>query len=251
MIGHDFDLETAVIILFAIAFIMTILPAFCSRCPYKSPAGWACLLVARAITHFSHQGVKYFRALLLRSEQAIAAIDAEPDIYSYFFLPDELKGPAATAPPGGLPSYRMGSQRSKYEIYDLEAPPRNAAGAGVLADTAADFELSETSSDDEEMDITYRQTPPAPLLKNGLLKGKEGARKGHRHTASIASLIRGEERTEAWELAGTGGQEKSGPSTRKWAALGRGRSGRYDASGLGRERGQAKRSRGREGTGRG
>ena len=38
----------AIAILIIMAFITTILPVFCPRCPYKSPAGWACLLTWQA-----------------------------------------------------------------------------------------------------------------------------------------------------------------------------------------------------------
>jgi len=66
---------------------------------------------------------------------------------------------------------------------------------------------SETSSDEEEVDITYRSPlsgnpkfptsvhdgppPPASATKKAFPKAPT---RGHRHTASIASLIRGEER---------------------------------------------------------
>lgn len=127
--------------------------------------------------------------------------------YFYLFLPDELKGASATAPPGGLASALKSVNgvggRSKYEIYDLEDPRRRRVGNGSVLD-AAEFELSETSSDDEEMDITYRSpgggdvpTPASakPLVGQAGGKGGEGGgKKSHRHTASIASLIRGDER---------------------------------------------------------
>ncbi|RDB21983.1 Inositol phosphorylceramide synthase catalytic subunit aur1 [Hypsizygus marmoreus] len=108
--------------------------------------------------------------------------------FFYLFLPDELRGDGALAPPSNLSSATQ--NRSKYEIYDLEAP-RTAA----MMD-AADFDLS---SDEEEVDITYRSPNPGvtpisatPLVKGG---GVGTGRKNHRHTASIASLIRGEERS--------------------------------------------------------
>lgn len=121
-------------------------------------------------------------------------------------MPDELRGEGALAPPGGLVNHRMGSQRSKYEIYDLEDP----RGRSVM--NAADFELSEPSSDEGEADITYRSPIPGTTPTSATISipknvagqrphdGAEGngvgqARKSHRHTASIASLIRGDERS--------------------------------------------------------
>lgn len=127
----------------------------------------------------------------------------------YCLLPEELKDAGATAAPGELPDYRQVSQRSKYEIYDLEAP-RSRGLNGDLADAAAEFELSDPS-DDEEVDITYRSPVPgdtptsaAPLIMG---KGREGrSKRGHRHTASIASLIRGDERSEdGWSPIGGNG----------------------------------------------
>ncbi|KAI0804619.1 PAP2-domain-containing protein [Irpex lacteus] len=126
----------------------------------------------------------------------------------YLLLPDELKGPMATAPPGGLGP--NGGRRSKYEIYDLEDPTRSRGGRGnghIMR--AADYDLEEGSdveSDEEEMDIAYRSPMPngpnsaTPLVRSG---GGGGAavdpKKSHRHTASIASLIRSEERgDEGW-----------------------------------------------------
>ncbi|KAI0694054.1 PAP2-domain-containing protein [Cytidiella melzeri] len=121
----------------------------------------------------------------------------------YLLLPDELKGPMATAPPGGSGANGYGGRRSKYEVYDLEDPLRSGGGRGnghLMRD--ADYELeegSERESDDEEMDITYRSPIPngpnsaTPLVRPG---GTADPKKSHRHTASIASLIRSEERAE-------------------------------------------------------
>lgn len=137
----------------------------------------------------------------------------------YLLLPDELKGPAAYASP---PNFNgggagVGSGRSKYEIYDLEEPrsrTRRSANGHIMRD-AADFDLEDLSdheSDDEETEMNYRSpavpTGPgsvaaaAPLIKQG---ATADAKKNHRHTASIASLIRAEERAEdGWSpIAGT------------------------------------------------
>ncbi|KAF8197032.1 hypothetical protein BJ912DRAFT_1020927 [Pholiota molesta] len=103
--------------------------------------------------------------------------------------------------------------KNKYALYDLE-DPRAAAGNGYadrsgLMLSAREFDaVSEPSSEDEEVDITYRSpvpgkttfdAPPAPHAKKGppgALHHQKGASRGrgHRHTASIASLIRGDER---------------------------------------------------------
>ena len=113
----------------------------------------------------------------------------------YLLLPDELRGAAATAPPGGLPS-----RRSKYEIYDVEESARSRAGRG-----AADYDFEDISEreSDEEMDITYRSPlPNGPASATPLIRGAQ-PKKSHRHTASIASLIRSEERREeGWSPIG-------------------------------------------------
>lgn len=160
----------------------------------------------------------------------------------YFFLPEELKGPAALAPPTGPGG--AGYRRSKYEQYDLDEPRRGrrglggAGGNGHIMRDAADYDLEDLSdreSDEEEMDITYRSpaivqsdggaAPPSarPLMGNGSANGgvngasggkvgggggksgKEARGQSHRHTASIASLIRADERAaedEGWSPIG-------------------------------------------------
>ncbi|KAF9554909.1 inositolphosphorylceramide synthase [Agrocybe pediades] len=119
--------------------------------------------------------------------------------FFYFFLPDELRGPAALAPPPNLHLGGPGA-RNKYDLYDLEDPAR-----GGMMLSAREFDtVSEPSSDDEEVDITYRSPVPgttsfpstiqAPPPGKKATTGNASRGKGHRHTASIASLIRGEER---------------------------------------------------------
>lgn len=81
--------------------------------------------------------------------------------------------------------------------------------------------ISEPSSEEEEMDITYRSPLssasqfPSPVhnapsgssfTKKGLPNGNSSKGRGHGHTASIASLIRGDERgpEDGWSpVAGT------------------------------------------------
>ena len=88
-------------------------------------------------------------------------------------------------------------RRSKYEIYDIEETARSRSGRG------ADYDFEDVSEreSDEEMDITFRSPiTPGPTSATPLMKPKAGAasqaKKSHRHTASIASLIRAEERAE-------------------------------------------------------
>lgn len=124
----------------------------------------------------------------------------------HLLLPDELKGPNATSPPGGLGISAYGGRRSKYEIYDIEDPNARSRGrhgnGNIMRDADYDLEdASERESDEEEVDITYRSPIPtapssaAPLIRPGSDGGPQ-QKKSHRHTASIASLIRAEDRGE-------------------------------------------------------
>jgi hypothetical protein len=113
----------------------------------------------------------------------------------YLFLPVELSGAAATAPPGA----RTG--RAKYAMYDLDGPSLRDA------DAASDHS-------EEEVDLAqYRspQPPSAPTVG-------PPPKRNHRHTASVASLMReGERVEEGW---GPIGGEFSLPPTPTRAELG-------------------------------
>ena len=128
--------------------------------------------------------------------------------FFYFYLPDDLKGPMATASPtgalanGGVLGHTNG--RSKYEIYDIEEPHPDGDGLS--------YELSsDAASDEEEPGIAYRspgmavgvETPTSAMPLIG--PGAKQARRSHRHTASIASLIRADDRVEdGWSPIGNG-----------------------------------------------
>ncbi|KAJ7262665.1 PAP2-domain-containing protein [Mycena haematopus] len=176
-------------------------------------------LEALFISHFFPQatrfawgyaGVLYWATMYLSHHYLIDVVAGAcmAIFFFYFFLPDEFRDPAvATALPG---TTRPGG-RSKYDIYDLDAPLRgNGARRAMMTDTA-DLDLSESSqaSDEEDVDIAYRSPIPENAPKsfgtpaNGPGRGKRtsgGGGKSHRHTASIASLIREGERgpEEAW-----------------------------------------------------
>ncbi|KZT20034.1 PAP2-domain-containing protein [Neolentinus lepideus HHB14362 ss-1] len=127
-----------------------------------------------------YAGVLYWATMYLTHHYLIDVVSGAclATACFYFFLPDEFRGPLATAPP------TTPGRRSKYDVYDLEEP--RSRGAEV-----DDFELS--SASDEEMDITYRSPLPGQQQQQ---KPSEQGKKSHRHTASIASLIRAEERVE-------------------------------------------------------
>jgi membrane-associated phospholipid phosphatase len=190
-------------------------------------AGWA-TLEALFISHFfpdktryiwGYASVLYWSTMYLTHHYLIDVVGGAclATVFFYLFMPDELKGDGALASPGGIVNHRMGGQRSKYEIYDLEDP----RGRSVM--NAADFELSDASSDEGELDITYRSPIPGATPTSATMfvpvngaeqrpqNGTEGkvvgqGRKSHRHTASIASLIRGDERSaeDGWSPVGAG-----------------------------------------------
>ncbi|TRM66719.1 hypothetical protein BD626DRAFT_483620 [Schizophyllum amplum] len=164
---------------------------------------------------FAYTAVLYWATMYLTHHYLIDVVGGAclATVCFYLFLPDELYGAGATAGPTGA----RRAARNKYEAYDLEAP--RARSRGILAD-AADFDLSEasTQSDEEEHDIAYRSPNPSnpssatPFMfpsnrgdasqrgsrppSRQEAKKTAGAGKSHRHTASIASLIRGEDRAE-------------------------------------------------------
>ncbi|KAJ7475097.1 hypothetical protein B0H11DRAFT_1325095 [Mycena galericulata] len=164
---------------------------------------------------WTYAGILYWATMYLSHHYLIDVVAGAclAIFFFYVFLPDEFRNPAAaTAPPGSSP--RAGAARSKYEIYDLEAPLRGNAARRQMMTDAADFDLSESSqaSDEEEVDIAYRSpvpeatpTPGKPFASQsgngpGRSKRTSGAGRSHRHTASIASLIREGERgpEEGW-----------------------------------------------------
>ena len=157
-------------------------------------------LEALFISHFfppmtkyiwAYVGVLYWSTMYLTHHYLIDVVGGACLAVACFYLmlPDELRGPMATAPPGGLTN-GYGYRRSKYEIYDLDEPRQRRNG---------EYDLEEGESDEEEVDITYR----SPVVPNGpnsatplVRQNGSQPKKNHRHTASIASLIRSDERAE-------------------------------------------------------
>ena len=110
-------------------------------------------------------------------------------LFFYLMLPDELRGVAATSGPGPL-------RTGKYAQYDLEVPTGPEA-----------YELESEPEDDPESALpTYRASAPnGGANGNALPKGMRSARQSHKHTASIASLIKAQDRVdEGWSPIGNG-----------------------------------------------
>jgi membrane-associated phospholipid phosphatase len=178
-------------------------------------AGWA-TLGALFITHFwdgtgryvwTYVGVLYWSTMYLTHHYLIDVVGGAcmATAFFYLFMPDELHGSGGQ---GG---------KSKYEQYDLEArrPGGLMGGDEFASDTA---ESADFSDEGEEENIMYRSPNPSagqfqghgqvhldapskkPLGGSGSANGRT-----HRHTASIASLIRADERAEGWSPIGTKG----------------------------------------------
>ena len=165
---------------------------------------------------FVYAAVLYWATMYLTHHYLVDVVGGSCLAVAFFYLmmPESLKSPsAATSPPGGLAA---SAYRSKYEIYDLEEPRGRGRGRGtrsngaIMRDAEA-FELEGLSDaeSESEMDITFRSPAvpdsgpmsAVPLVKPG---GRASpTKKSHRHTASIASLIRSEERgEEGWSPIG-------------------------------------------------
>ncbi|KAG9312561.1 PAP2-domain-containing protein [Chiua virens] len=168
-------------------------------------AGWA-TLGALFITHFwdgttryvwTYVGVLYWSTMYLTHHYLIDVVGGAclATAFFYLFMPDELRGKGGH---GG---------RSKYEQYDLEA--RRLVGMDEFAsDTAESMDLSDEAEQDQL--ILYRSPNPdrtsqgkEPVRQHVVPKKSGG--KMHRHTASIASLIRADERSEGWSPIGNKG----------------------------------------------
>jgi hypothetical protein len=135
----------------------------------------------------------------------------------HFFMPTSLRiidGGATTANGAGH------SGRNKYDVYDLEDRRRNR---GIVPGSPQSSLSSgrHSLSLDEGQDIAYGGRSPAPLgsaapfivpsplphdTKAWKGVGPVPPNKAHRHTASIASLIRAEDRVETgWSPVSTKG----------------------------------------------
>ncbi|KAF7290596.1 acidPPc domain-containing protein [Mycena indigotica] len=159
---------------------------------------------------WAYAGLMYWATMYLSHHYLIDVVGGGclAVFFFYLYLPDEFRNPSnATAQPSNL-STRGTSPRSKYDAYDLEAPLRGSNLRRQMMVDAAEFDLSDGSqaSDEEDVDIAYRSPLPQGMnSKQSSQTGRGGKRTGgggksHRHTASIARLIREGERgpEEAW-----------------------------------------------------
>lgn len=156
-------------------------------------------LEALFISHFfpkmtkfawGYAGVLYWATMYLTHHYLIDVVGGACFAIScfYIFLPDELRGKEAYAPPANLGGGAR-TARQKYEQYGLESPPSRANG-GRARYPEDEFEVGGEDSDGDEGDVAYYRTPNS----NSKANGSAAPKRSHRHTASIASLIRGDER---------------------------------------------------------
>ncbi|GJJ09585.1 hypothetical protein Clacol_003808 [Clathrus columnatus] len=160
---------------------------------------------------WAYTGVLYWATMYLTHHYLIDVVGGAclATAFFYFFLPAELDHNTKNGFGGST------TVRSKYDQYDLEAPPR------IRRRTASAFSATSSldSQDEEEQEISYRS--PLSVNANPINSGNpflpQGDRerlpkRGHKHTASIASLIRAEERVEdGWSPIGTGYGMPSSP----------------------------------------
>ncbi|KDQ06586.1 hypothetical protein BOTBODRAFT_49306 [Botryobasidium botryosum FD-172 SS1] len=112
----------------------------------------------------------------------------------YLFLPASLR----TVTPGA------GNPRSKYEQYDLEEGPYGPGSPGASSQTHSRSSTDSTTHPLPNPLAGYRS--PNPAGKSGSNSARSPSprkNKTHRHTASIASLIRADERVQdGWSPVG-------------------------------------------------
>ncbi|KAI0028212.1 hypothetical protein K488DRAFT_59167 [Vararia minispora EC-137] len=134
---------------------------------------------------WTYAGVLYWATMYLTHHYLIDVVGGScmAVLFFYSLLPDELRGPNATARPG--------SRSSKYAQYGLDAPSAGADTYELMDDAAREDE-------DEPPLSAYR-----PATNGSAVNGS--ARKNHKHTASIASLIKANDRVEeGWSPIGNG-----------------------------------------------
>ena len=176
-------------------------------------AAWA-TLAALFVSHFwqgagrlawTYVGVLYWSTMYLTHHYLIDVVGGAcmATAFFYLFMPDELLDPRKWS------SGEYAGTGSKYERYDLES--RRSGGLMGIDEFASDTGESLDLSDEGEESITYRSpgTGRSSMQSSQLPSKKPPAQNGtgraHRHTASIASLIRADERSEGWSPIGNKG----------------------------------------------
>ncbi|KAH9994320.1 hypothetical protein BJV74DRAFT_831442 [Russula compacta] len=180
-------------------------PSLHSACATMEALFLAHFFPQAATYAWGYAAVLYWATMYLTHHYLIDVVGGSCLAIAFFhlFLPDDLKGPLATVSPtgalanGAAHGYSHGHGRSKYEIYDIEEPHLDGDGLS--------YELSsDAASDEEDTGIAYRSPSSAnigsmdpPTSAMPLIgPAAKQARRNHKHTASIASLIRADDRVE-------------------------------------------------------
>ncbi|KAF8530484.1 PAP2-domain-containing protein [Hysterangium stoloniferum] len=152
---------------------------------------------------WAYTGLLYWATMYLTHHYLIDVVGGAclATAFFYLFLPVHFdRRPSTTV-------------QSKYEQYDLEAPRARQRALAFSTDSSLD------SQDEDEQDIAYR-SPTMPNSAAPFMPQSAPPRRSHKHTASIASLIRAEERVEdGWSPIGSGFALPPTPITAHYQSL--------------------------------
>lgn len=152
-------------------------------------------------------GVLYWATMYLTHHYLIDVVVGAcmATAFFYLFMPDSLRVPDNTTNTnysivGELTSANGGIARDRYAEYDLE-DPRKANGSMFDNGSLSDEDIDAPPNPLAPHGHARRTSSPFPSVpipspRFASVAGTSGIGKSHRHTASIASLIRAEERVE-------------------------------------------------------
>jgi hypothetical protein len=136
----------------------------------------------------------------------------------YMMMPLSLRFPDNSTNTNFHPA---GYYRNKYEEYDLDGRPNDGANGAILPN--GDYSGSEIDEEDAPPNplapLSNSRRPSSPFVPGSprtsvppYKSHHAGRGRGHKHTASIASLIRGDERVdEGWgSISGPSGLRSAG-----------------------------------------
>ena len=151
-------------------------------------------------------GVLYWATMYLTHHYLIDVVVGACMATAFFhlFVPDSLRVPDNTSNTN-YPILNVfvnangGLTRDRYAEYDLENP-RSKVNGSIFDDSLSDEDADAPPNPLAPHGHARRTSSPFPGVPSprlaGVIPGASGAGKSHRHTASIASLIRAEERVE-------------------------------------------------------
>ena len=162
---------------------------------------------------FAYAGILYWATMYLTHHYLIDVVSGACLATAWFYItmPNWLQFPDNAT---NL-SYAIvnGDPRSKYEEYDLDYP-RTMNGGYRPSSPGADSLSDQEAPPNPLTPYGHLRRPSSPFIPslNSFIRGSSATR-GHRHTASIASLIRSEDRVEdGWSPVSRGfGFPSSGP----------------------------------------